>query len=476
MQLTEPNGPTRPSDQLAEASPDAEGSSTTTRLAPPSPRRLWTGRTTSWILSVIAVGGWLLAWSVHRGLVKAFPAEDFGTITFMVASAAFLLLALIKVPQWQVAGLSGTDLERFDAENEARKTIAQIIGGVGLVAGLYFTSLQVRETQRATTNNEVQTREGQITDRYIRAVQQLGSSEPQSLSIRMGAIFALERIARESKTDYWPIIELLSAYVRNRSGPPLAGSQLQVLTGFKELMPFVGIDALGQAVMPKTNKPYLVLRSTVPPDNSHDIEEAWPDESAPEDVQAAMTVLGRRRLDYEDGPWRPLNLRFVNLSGLNLESAHLEGADLEGANLRNVNFTGACLCGAHLRKTLMNEVTLNRADLRRADLTGAILLNNRTHGADVREAIIDAVEAPGHEHDKKYLGFEDGDAQGAMIDASALPLHGAVVIPEDGPETSAQAPFPGARGPSPCLPRSAAAWLHNPKDEPRGGTTDLLVR
>jgi hypothetical protein len=38
-------------------------------------------------------------------------------------------------------------------------------------------------------------REGQITERYTRAIDQLGST---SLSVRLGGIYALERIARDS--------------------------------------------------------------------------------------------------------------------------------------------------------------------------------------------------------------------------------------------------------------------------------------
>jgi hypothetical protein len=178
----EPNESTPVNERPVQA--DTEASSDASTETTPRLGRLWTGATASWILFVVAVGGWILAWLVHRGMGASFKIEDFGTLTFMIASAAFLLLALIKVPQWQIASLSGTDSERFDAENEARKTFAQIIGGVGLVAGLYFTNLQVRETQRATTNNEALTRDGQITDRYIKAVQQLGSTDPQSLRSR----------------------------------------------------------------------------------------------------------------------------------------------------------------------------------------------------------------------------------------------------------------------------------------------------
>jgi hypothetical protein len=61
-------------------------------------------------------------------------------------------------------------------------TTAQILGGTALLSGLYFTwrTLHVN-------------REGQITERFTRAIDQLGD---QRLEIRLGGIYALERIAK----------------------------------------------------------------------------------------------------------------------------------------------------------------------------------------------------------------------------------------------------------------------------------------
>src|SRR4051794_117738 len=72
-----------------------------------NPPTLWTGATVSGLLLVIAIGGWLLAWLIHIGVQIPFAGQDFGTRTFLVASASFTLLLLVKVPQWQVASLSG---------------------------------------------------------------------------------------------------------------------------------------------------------------------------------------------------------------------------------------------------------------------------------------------------------------------------------------------------------------------------------
>src|SRR3954470_12198696 len=64
-------------------------------------------------------------------------------------------------------------------------------------------------------------RERRITDSFTKAVELLGKPERE---VRLGAIYALERIARESRRDHWSIMETLTAYVRTKS-PVLDASQ-----------------------------------------------------------------------------------------------------------------------------------------------------------------------------------------------------------------------------------------------------------
>ena len=67
------------------------------------------------------------------------------------------------------------ETNRLKLQNDARATLLQALAG-GLLLGAYFT-WQMRVT-----------REGQITDRYTKAVDQLGS---QHLDVRLGGIYAL---------------------------------------------------------------------------------------------------------------------------------------------------------------------------------------------------------------------------------------------------------------------------------------------
>ncbi len=99
--------------------------------------------------------------------------------------------------------------DRIQAINDTRRTWAQVFGIFGGIALLYLTWRRIEISQ-----------EGQITERFTRAIDQLGGVNKKGkkvLEIRLGGIYALERIARDSKKDHWTIMEILTTYVRENS-------------------------------------------------------------------------------------------------------------------------------------------------------------------------------------------------------------------------------------------------------------------
>jgi hypothetical protein len=122
------------------------------------------------------------------------------------------LLILWKVPQWQVARVKELDSkERFDKRNEARKTLATILGGVAFFTGGYFTWRNFSLAQESLRVS----RQGQIADRFTKAIEQLGATDSDSK--RLGGIYSLEAIANDSQSFHWPVMEVLSAYVRQNA-------------------------------------------------------------------------------------------------------------------------------------------------------------------------------------------------------------------------------------------------------------------
>jgi hypothetical protein len=263
--------------------------------------------------------------------------------------------------------------------------VAQILGGTALLSGLYFTwrTLQVN-------------REGQITERFTRAIDQLGKVEDgqKLFEIRVGGIYALERIARESEEDYWPIMEILTAYVRqNAPLPPKAGRE-RTEDATDEQRAEEGSGGKSETAEPSAPDP---------------------------DIQAIMTILRRRKRYFGRGEPERLNLRETNLSRANLSRVDLTGADLRGAIL-----DGAILHQADLRGAFLDEAYLTGAYLYQAYLTGAYLRE-----ADLRGAILDGavlseeLGSRGHRAREEIFGEELGGADLRGTHFFDAALHGA---------------------------------------------------
>lgn len=228
-----------------------------------------------------------------------------------------------------------------------RKNALLFLGTAALLTGFYLTLDKLKVTL-----------ESQLADRLTQAVDQL---RDRNLGVRLGGIYALERLAKTSENDHWPIMEILTAFVRERASV---------------------------TKNPPPNGPPLRL--------------------AP-DLQAALDVIGRRRHAYRNGESQRLDLR-----GTDLRRAHLAGAKLAGAILSEVRLEEADLAGISLEEAILRAAHLEHANLTDAKMQGAVLLNTSLNGARLRNA--DLREA--------FLGgarFDGADLLGAdLTDANGL--------------------------------------------------------
>ncbi|MEV0680243.1 pentapeptide repeat-containing protein [Actinosynnema sp. NPDC050436] len=221
--------------------------------------------------------------------------------------------------------------------------VASLLAAVAAVAGVVFTGLSLQATR---AQNAV-TEQGQLTDRFTRAVDQLDRVGPEHLQARLGAIYALERLARDSPRDHPTVVEVLSAFVRSTA-------------------PQVKITDLGTA-------------------------ERCPDQQPAVDVQAALTVLGRRNADHDHTAHVDLRrtcLVHADLTGANLATANLINADLTDADLPGANLTGATLVGAKLNEANLSRANAVNVDLRGTQLAHAILLAADLRGAQLTSATL----------------------------------------------------------------------------------------
>ncbi|MEU4301906.1 pentapeptide repeat-containing protein [Kitasatospora aureofaciens] len=177
-------------------------------------------------------------------------------------------------------------------------------------------------------------REGQITDRYVKAVGLLDST---SVTSRMAGIYALDRIMHDSDKDHATIVQLLAGFIRHHASK----------TG-----PWDPFD---------------------PPEVPANRDKVG------DDVQAALTVLGKRPQRLEEFQ--------IDLTNTYLRGAFLVGARLEGAIFNSADLTGVDLTGAHLAKANFYRARLSAVIASGADLTSTHMSNTYLTGDFVRATL-----------------------------------------------------------------------------------------
>ncbi|MEU8735020.1 pentapeptide repeat-containing protein [Streptomyces tendae] len=298
------------------------------------------------------------------------------------AGTAAFLTALICGPWWieghhlrdnrgELVSSAGIIITGF------RTMLIAIVAGVFTGLGLRYTHKSHQQTERLFEHTREKdreqaelTREGQVTDRYVEAIKLLASDK---LHERLGGIYSLERIMKDSERDHRTIVEVLSAFIRTK----------------------LAEDAKPKKKHKKSeNPPYkypLADELLIPPR-----DDLW---QLTEEIRAALSVLNRRNSqrrravpmdlqgaelhhrDLEGVDWRWANLSQANLTGASLKFVHFEGV-----NLRNARLQGADMRLAHLNRANLNWADLQGADLATAVLEGAELQVTRLTDADLSMA------------------------------------------------------------------------------------------
>jgi hypothetical protein len=258
----------------------------------------------------------------------------------LVLAVAWLLL--MPAADWlahhDVGSAKGLGLQT--ARDAARDRLLTLGAGLFAAGALVFAARSCTLSRRTFELTE----QRQTTDRYATAIEQLGSDK---LDVRIGGIYALERIARDSAKDHPTVMEVLTAFIREHS------------------------------------------REQWLPSDPHGRKKVRPD------LQSALTVVGRRdaQRDIQRLDFTVADLSSANLTGANLAGAQLTFADLSYAYLSNATLSGGYLFGANLHGASIRDADFAGADLTGADLTFALATAD-LDGANFAGARLDGAKWP----------------------------------------------------------------------------------
>ena len=269
--------------------------------------------------------------------------------------------------------LSGWFWDKLGGDTESFSTtlrnVALVIGGVAAILLAMWRS-RVSERQAETA------RQSLMNERYQRGAEMLGS---EVLSVRLGGIYALQRLAVEHPNQYHiQIMRLFCAFVRL----PTKDQSLEVgqaaiepaLLGIRQdveaIMEAIGSRAQSRIDIERKEDFRLDLRGA----NLHEAQLLDADLS-----NAMFHHSNLSRAQFHDVNFTRTRLSFTNLSGAMLQDADLPRTDFSNANLVGTNFLGANLSGANFQDAKAANARLELANLSgarflRADLSGARLM------------------------------------------------------------------------------------------------------
>ena len=244
----------------------------------------------------------------------------------------------------------------------------------------------VAERQATTAQRQSETAQrGLLNERYQKGAEMLGSSV---LAVRLGGIYALDRLAREHPGDYHlQIMSLLCAFARNP--PPSGKEDAKVREDVRAIMTAV-VERSEAQIEREEQENYRLDFSRA------NLKGAFPEGAVPAQANLKGAVLANA------------NLEGAFLYRANLKGASLGDANLEEAVLANVNLEGAYLCRANLEGVNLVSANLEKSELEKANLKGASLF-----GANLKGAFLDGANLEG-----AFLGsakLEEADLASANL-------------------------------------------------------------
>jgi uncharacterized protein YjbI with pentapeptide repeats len=305
--------------------------------------------------------GWRIGFNVLKN-----PSIGFSDFIYVIAGL-FALAVLVLVgfglfASFQLAyeTATGKFADRIEAAKVFFPILLALVGGPLLIWRVITAHIQAQAARHQADTG----REAHYTSLFTKAVEQLGAtrdvSDPNmyvqgplkggkliretvtktepNLEVRLGAIYALERIARDSDRDHWPIMEVLCAYLRNSQN-----------SGVASTAPVGELDKDARDM--KQERPSLIgWKMSLPKPRL--------------DIQAAVDVIGRRSKSSILRE-RALGLQ-LDFSGANLQLVKFDRGDFSESIFHTSQIGGASFVEADLTHVSFLDVNASCANFDRA--------------------------------------------------------------------------------------------------------------
>jgi uncharacterized protein YjbI with pentapeptide repeats len=211
----------------------------------------------------------------------------------------------------------------------------------------------------------IQTSRDQFLSAQIsKGLEDLGSYGDDKIMVRLGGIYALEGIMKISE-DYWSQTTFGQQRIDN-------------------------LDWLNDTSQ-EYQQPVLEALCAFVRDRTRGLTR----DPQPTDIQAALTVIGRRPPGRGNVDLTKAAIPHASLAGANLQKADMREVDLTSADLIKADLTGADLSDSKLERVKLNNANLVDANLTKASLDFAALTNAKLTNANLTDADLTASDLHG---------------------------------------------------------------------------------
>ena len=127
--------------------------------------------------------------------------------------AVAVVIVTVGVTMWllAIAGGAKPGTDRANSRLDAVRTGLAAGAAVGAAAGLFLAFRRQHHQEVVTKSSDHDAIERRITELYTKAVEQLGNDKAP---VRLGGLYALERLAQDNREHRQTIVDVICAYLR----------------------------------------------------------------------------------------------------------------------------------------------------------------------------------------------------------------------------------------------------------------------
>lgn len=315
-------------------------------------------------------------------------------IIILIAGFVFFICGIMVLPECYIYSYFGnlSEKDKLDAIRDIRSNATYIAGGVLAIIGIYLTWRRTNALDNQNENTREQIRildnknrnDQEASDKNLVLQQFSKASEllkDENIAARLSGIYLFEQIMNTNKDYHTIVIEILTAFVREKRGRYgdryYVGMYREDMEIFEEdLENFEKKINFSGKTMFKINEIYEEYSEDEGIDHVERLGglEYYKKVPIEKDIQAIITVLGRRNTDFEEIVGNFEQKRYLDLSNTNLYKADLSSSSNEYVRKQNYdyfNFSGSILVESNCNDSNFKNAFCIEAHFENAQCTEA---------------------------------------------------------------------------------------------------------